>query len=366
MREDRYKALPRPVFPEFLSSVHNASLEQLILFAMGRCKLPRSGGGMRRNRGPRRAALITLCALAAGIGGSAQAPPSPVPLAAGAPLEHAFAAGNRGVFEATLAAGGTYLVAVEQRGIHLTVDVRGPRGESVAAVDSPLDRWGVEAVLLRPATTGVYQVEVRAGNKGVGPGRGEIRLDEIPEDRERIAALEAMTRAGTILRREPTGSLDKVLAALQEARGHFQATGDRPGEAEAVAALADVNHRLGKQSQAVELYRDAVSRWRELQRPERELVAWNDLGLTLTRRRSISRRPWLKRVTSSLSAAASPAWIRRTRPARKLPGASSRAAARPLPAPGGEGGRARAAGGQRGRGIWVGVFCGVGVNEKKG
>ncbi|HET9210534.1 MAG TPA: CHAT domain-containing tetratricopeptide repeat protein, partial [Thermoanaerobaculia bacterium] len=236
---------------------------------------------MRHRRGPRWGALTALCALAAGIGGSAQAPPAPVPLSVGAAAERAFAAGDTGIFEAALTAGKAFSLAVEQRGIHLTVDVRGPRGESVAAIDSPLDRWGIEAVLLRPAAKGVYRVEVHAGTKGVGPGRGEIRLDQIPEDRERIAALEAMTRAGTILRREPTGSLDKILAALQEARGHFQTAGDRSGEAEAVAALAAVTHRLGKQSQAVELYREAVSRWRELQRPEREMVAWNDLGLTL-------------------------------------------------------------------------------------
>ncbi len=235
---------------------------------------------MRRSRSPRWAALAVLCALAVGGGGSAQAP-APVPLAAGTSLERAFAAGDTGVFAAELTAGRAYSLAVEQRGIHLTVDVRGPRGESVAAVDSPLDRWGVEAALLRPAATGAYQVEVRAGTKGVGPGHCEIRLDEIPEERERIAALEAMTRAETILRREPTGSLEKVLAALQEARGHFQAAGDRSGEAEAVAALAAVAHRLGKQSQAIELYRDAASRWRELQDPKREMVAWNDLGLTL-------------------------------------------------------------------------------------
>ena len=244
---------------------------------------------MRCSRGPRRAALTALCALAAGIGGGAQTPAASVPLSAGTALERAFAAGDTGVFEAGLTAGKTYSLTVEQLGIHLTVDVRGPRGESVAAVDSPLDRWGTEAVLLRPVATGAYKVEVHAGTKGVGPGRCEIRLDEFhPAEQERTAALEAaleaITRAGTILRREPTGSLDKILAALQEARGHFQAAGDKAGEAEAVAALAAVNHRLGKQSEAVKLYRDAVSRWQELRDPKRELVAWNDLGLTLWER----------------------------------------------------------------------------------
>jgi CHAT domain-containing protein/tetratricopeptide (TPR) repeat protein len=240
---------------------------------------------MRRSRGPRWRALTALFVLAAG--GSAQTPPAPAPLSPGTALERAFAADETQIFDAGLDAGRLYSLTVEQRGIHLVVDVRGPEGGSLAAVDSPLDRWGIETILLRPASTGSYRVEVRAATKGVGPGRCTIRLDEIAESaagRERIGALTAMTAAGTILRREPTGSLDKIEAALREARGHFHAAGDPPGEAEAVAALAAVTHRLSRQSQAVDLYRDAVSRWRELGRPEREMVAWNDLGLTLWER----------------------------------------------------------------------------------
>jgi CHAT domain-containing protein/Tfp pilus assembly protein PilF len=238
---------------------------------------------MRRSRGPRWAALTALFVLAA-AGGSAQTPLIPVPLSPGTALERAFAAGETQVFDAVLTAGRLYPLTVEQRGIHLVVDVRGPEGGSLAAVDSPLDRWGIETILLRPASTGSYRIEVRAATAGVGPGRCTIRLDETtdsPAGRERISALAAMTAAGTILRREPTGSLDKVQAALREARGHFQAAGDPPGEAEAVTALAAVNHRLGKQRQAVELYREAVSRWHELDRPEREMQAASDLGLTL-------------------------------------------------------------------------------------
>jgi CHAT domain-containing protein/Tfp pilus assembly protein PilF len=224
--------------------------------------------------------LTALLALAAGAG---FAQTSSIPLPAGAALERSFAAGESQVFQAELAAGRLYQVTVEQRGIHLVAEARGPEGGSLAAVDSPLDRWGSETVLLRPVVAGTYRVEVRAETKGVGPGRCEIRLDEVPESvsQERVAALDAMTRAGAVLRREPTGSLEKVLAALQEARGHFHAAGDPAGEAETVAALAAVIHRLGKQSQAVDLYREAVSRWRELGRPEREMATWNDLGLTL-------------------------------------------------------------------------------------
>jgi len=184
---------------------------------------------MRRSRGLRWAALAALCALSAG-GETAQAPPAPAPLSPGTALERAFAAGETQIFTAELAAGGVYLLTVEQRGIHLVVDVRGPGGESLAAVDSPLSRWGAEIVLLRPEAAGAYQIEVRSASLGVGPGRCEIRLDEIRPDEkagpERIAAWTAAMQAGAILRREPSGSLEKVAAAFQEARGHFHAAGD--------------------------------------------------------------------------------------------------------------------------------------------
>jgi CHAT domain-containing protein/Tfp pilus assembly protein PilF len=234
-------------------------------------------------RGRRWADLAVLFVLVAASQGTL-ASPDPLQLSPGTPLERAFASGDAQVFTAELAAGKVYLLAVEQRGIHLVLDVHGPDGGSLAAVDSPLDRWGLEIVLLHPAASGVFQIEVRAERKGVGPGRCAIRLDEIPEStaasRERIAGLATMTQAGTILRRESKGSLEKLLAAFQEARGHFQAAGDRPGEAEAISNLAEVTHRLGRQRQAVDLYREAASRWHELDRPEREMMAWNDLGLT--------------------------------------------------------------------------------------
>jgi CHAT domain-containing protein/Tfp pilus assembly protein PilF len=225
---------------------------------------------MRRTR-------IALVLLMAASGG-AQTPPLSISLAPGATLERGFAAEETQRFTTTLTAGKVYRLDVELRGIHLVADVLGPDGLKIAAVDSPLDRWGTERVLLRPAASGSFEIEVRAETKGVGPGHGEIRLEEISAPG---AGLAEMTEAGAILRREPAGSLDKALAAFQAARSHFQAAADRPDEAEAINDLAAVTHRLGKPSQAVELYREAVSRWRELARPEREMQAWNDLGLTL-------------------------------------------------------------------------------------
>jgi CHAT domain-containing protein/Tfp pilus assembly protein PilF len=210
---------------------------------------------------------------------------SSTPLTPGAVVEREASAGGGALFSAVLPSGSVYLFTVEARGIHLVLDARTPAGSSLAAVDSPLDRWAVESLVLRPAVAASYAFEVRSDQRGVGPGRFLVRLDTLASstaaERERIAALEAATRAGTLFRDAPAGRLEAVVAAWQEARDHFRSAADRPGEAEAVAALAAVSHRMGRQRQAADLYREAAALWRELGRPEREVQAWNDLGLTL-------------------------------------------------------------------------------------
>jgi len=224
------------------------------------------------------AALLALAAAPA-------PPPQSFPLAPGAPVESALAAGESRSFTAPLAANQTYLIAVEKQGIEVTVEVQDAAGASVAAVAGPLDRWGVEVVVVRPSVAGSYTVAVSAETKGVGAGRFQVRLDELPAaapaERERIAALTALTAAGVALRSQAAESLDRALSAYEEARAHFSAAGDRRGEAEAVTCLAEVSRRAGRQSKAAELLRAAAAQWHGLQEPERELQAWGDLGLTL-------------------------------------------------------------------------------------
>src|SRR5215210_4855476 len=52
--------------------------------------------------------------------------------------------GESRVHEIALEAGRTWRVAVEQLGIDVTVEVTGPDGQRIAAVDAPFDRQGRE------------------------------------------------------------------------------------------------------------------------------------------------------------------------------------------------------------------------------
>ena len=234
------------------------------------------------------AAGCGLACLAVVLPAAPGAAPSPEPallhLSPGADVERALAAGEVQAFAADLAAGEPCLVAAEQRGIDLVLEVRRADGASLAAVDGPLDRWGTEVLLLHPEAAGSYRIEVRSEQQGVGSGSYSLRLEPVPvatpAERERAAGLAAATAGGALLHRQAPGAADQASAAYEEARGHFRAAGDRRGEAEAVNALAALAHRRGRRRQAADLYRDSAVRWRELQQPAREVRAWNDLGLT--------------------------------------------------------------------------------------
>jgi len=63
----------------------------------------------------------------------AAAPPS---LRPGEPVERALAAGDSQAYQVELTAGRPWLVTVEQRGVDVVVEVAGPDGKRLAAVDS--------------------------------------------------------------------------------------------------------------------------------------------------------------------------------------------------------------------------------------
>jgi tetratricopeptide (TPR) repeat protein len=240
------------------------------------------------------AAGLAVAALSAQPAG----PPAPAPmstpgvraeaLAVGAGVERPLAPGETQAWSVGLAAGRPYRVAAEQLGIDVALAVYDAAGRRVAVADGPLERWGVEAVLVRPAAAGRFRVEIASRLRGVGKGRYRIVCDELKEatlaESEGVAALAAATAAGALLVEPPAhreGYLEAALEGFLQARAHSAAAGDRAGEAEAVTILAALSRRQGQRQQAADLYREAAELWRQLARPGREIRAWNDLGLCL-------------------------------------------------------------------------------------
>ncbi len=221
--------------------------------------------------------------------------PSPAPLLEErpalrlrAPVERNLGAGEEQSFEVDLSAESTWRISADQRGIDLIVSLLTPQGELLIAVDGPLDRWGSEEIVWRPPVSGLYLVQVRSAAVGVAAGAYRLRLDELGEssdlERERVAAFLGLSRAGAALYRDGSGresDLEAVLADLLDARRRFKAAGDAGGATEALAAVAAVTRRLGRLEEAAGHYSDLAARWRALGRPDREVRAFCDRGLTL-------------------------------------------------------------------------------------
>jgi CHAT domain-containing protein/tetratricopeptide (TPR) repeat protein len=212
---------------------------------------------------------------------AAAPPPAPVILTSGTPVERELAAGESQVWTVELAAGRPWRIAVEQRGIDVVVEVSGPDGKRLAAVDSPLDRQGSETVLVEPAAGGVYRVEVLAREPAAPPGRYEIRIDELPQDadRRRLAAERALTRAGEQYLEGTAEARRQAIAEHRQALEAWRALGDRREEARSLYAMAVLSRLVNDTRQALALCREVLPLWQSLGDRLWEASTWNETGL---------------------------------------------------------------------------------------
>ncbi len=161
------------------------------------------------------------------------------------------------------------LVLVEQQGIDLRVAAGG------LVADAPNGRWGPEILVLAP---GSYRIEVRAGQKGVPPGRYTIRAEVL--DAKRAAAMQAMSRAGQLVAGSPEAQ-SEALSAYREAVAAWSALGERRWEAEAMLDLAVLELLTGDLRVATADFRDALALWRTLSEPRRVAEVSHLLGRAL-------------------------------------------------------------------------------------
>ena len=72
----------------------------------------------------------------------------------GTPARGELAGGEEHLVAIELKAAQACLIVVEQQGVDLEVELRGPGGARLAVVDSPLDRHGPESLLITPEVSG--------------------------------------------------------------------------------------------------------------------------------------------------------------------------------------------------------------------
>jgi CHAT domain-containing protein/tetratricopeptide (TPR) repeat protein len=195
-------------------------------------------------------------------------------------MERELAAGQSQVYQVELPASGAWRIAVEQRGIDVVLEISGPDGKRLAAVDSPLDRQGPETALLEPAMTGLYLVTVRTHEPGAPAGRYEIRIDELSgDDRHRLAAERAVTRAGVSYLEGTPEARRQAIAEHRQALEEWRAIGDHPQEARSLYALAVLARLVNDTRQALAWGLEVLPLWQAQGDRIWEGATWNEVGL---------------------------------------------------------------------------------------
>jgi CHAT domain-containing protein/Tfp pilus assembly protein PilF len=180
-------------------------------------------------------------------------------LSPGTVAERELAGGARDSFILE-AAGRPLLLTVEQQGINVALDARGPDGpdgNTLGASNQAGEREALESLLI-PASTGSWTVDVVALETGVPPGRYRIRVEEL-SDPERVRAESLLTDMGR-LRKIGDGESKRRLVALgDEALPLWQALGLKREEARTLYMMAEARRGLGDARQALPLYERALA-----------------------------------------------------------------------------------------------------------
>src|SRR5262245_35852328 len=183
-------------------------------------------------------------------------------LITGAPVERELAGGQSHRYQLTLTEGQYVRLVVEQRGIDVVVKIFRPDGEQISEVDSPNGARGPEPVSLIATMTGAYHVDVSSLDMNAKAGLYEAKLVESrmaqPQDKDRIDAHQRFDEAMRLRARGAKESREAAIKKFEEARGIFQALGDRKEEAETLNYLGQLWSSLGQARKALEQYHQAL------------------------------------------------------------------------------------------------------------
>jgi CHAT domain-containing protein/Tfp pilus assembly protein PilF len=200
------------------------------------------------------------------------------------PVEREISGGESHRYQLSLESGQFVRLVVDQRGIDLVEVPSGPDGQTLAAIDGPNGTQGPEPVLLLAETGGSYSLEVRASNATAGPGRYEIRLEELrpatPQDRSRVDAQQRFMQALTVARERSAPSQQKAVALFEQALALWRAAGDRYGEALALHAIGGIYGSSGDSEKALGVLNEALAIRRAIGDRHGEASTLNNIGLS--------------------------------------------------------------------------------------
>ena len=267
--------------------------------ADARRRTPASGA-----RGPACAALLSgLLALVA-CGGEPVPPPAPQPAApppeaaaapppapvrrgalrpGAGPVTGELAAGGVDVYDLDLDAGRFVRLVVDQQGIGLVPELRGPDGGTLVAADRPTGAWGPELILAVSGRPGGYALWISAPGDGAR-GRYQVRFEEsrpaAPADRALAEAYRRFTEARALDAEQRPGRWSETVEMARR-------LGAAELEGEALNRLGTHAFQRGANEEAAELYRAAAAAFARAGAPWGEAIARVSRGACLVNLRAL-------------------------------------------------------------------------------
>jgi CHAT domain-containing protein/Tfp pilus assembly protein PilF len=192
----------------------------------------------------------------------------PLPtLEAGKPIERQLIGGEVHAFQIALAPGQRMRVAVDQRGIDVTVKISTSQGRELIEMDSLNSTQGPEIASVITEQAETYRVQICSLSKSVPAGRYEARVEiagiATEQDRRWIEAQQAYIEGARLSGNQTRESQAQAIRQFEKASGLWRSLDDKLMTAHALYYLALCQRRLGQLQQALSSYGQARQSVRE-------------------------------------------------------------------------------------------------------
>ena len=202
------------------------------------------------------------------------------PLAPGQPVEREIAGGESHSYLIRLRAGQFIRVAVDQKGIDLTLALAAPQGEAGKPVaEANLTRVDMESLSYEATVSGDYRFTIRALGATTLSGAYQARLEQkdaaTAQDRQRITAERLLGEGYPLYQR---GQAQPATEKFEQALPLWREIGDQYWEAYTLTYLGNAGLNLSRLEKAIDYFEQARVLSRDLKDRGSEGNALNGLG----------------------------------------------------------------------------------------
>lgn len=182
-------------------------------------------------------------------------------LEVGKPIERKLSGGETHSYQLNISNGQYARVIVDQRGIDVVVNLFGPDGKLITAVDNPNGSQGAETVHITAEATGIYRLEV-AAFEPVAHGLYEAKLVEVrpatPSDQQRLAARRAFDEGENLQRQNTRESLPLAVKKYEEALALYRVIRDPIEQFTMLIGLQSTYRGMNEKLKAIECLKQAL------------------------------------------------------------------------------------------------------------